>query len=333
MKFPGLAVPPRYRIGLTLQAILHIVIFMQSQGTTGFGERLKRLRTERKMTQTELGQFLGVSQETIASYERSGRFPRPRALREIARFFGVSLDELLRTPELAAEASVEAPSEAEPGAAGFDVEGLIAALRFEPMDRAFAFCSSWKAARSLGLADLFQEALIPLLARIGLLWQGGELSVADEHFLSERVRELAVWLAKGEQDSGHLVTGTSRRWIGLCAPAEKHDLALYLHSLVLRQAGWQTWYLGTQVPLNDLLDAIARYQPQVLGFSVTLQENMEGLEQYARRIRERFGPRPAIIVGGQGALRPGPGLTEIVDAFTSSIIEGFALTEKLSGAD
>jgi hypothetical protein len=56
---------------------------------------------------------------------------------------------------------------------------------------------------------------------------------------------------------------------------------------------------------------------------------MEGLEYYAGRIRERFGPRPAIIVGGQGAAHPGPRLIEIVDAFTTSIDEGLALAQRL----
>lgn len=289
-----------------------------------FGARLKYYRTERRMTQRELGDLLGVSQETITNYERGGRFPRPSALQAIAKLLDLSLDDLLGDPRPTVDAA--------DGAAEFSHEKLIMILRQEPLDRARIYTAAWKTANGLTLADLYHKALIPILVRIGLLWQQGEYSVADEHHLSEKIRGLAVLLADDESRAIPVRPDDGRRWIGLCAPGEKHDMALLMHSLVLRQAGWQTWFLGTQVPLVDLFQAIESHAPQVLGISVTMEDNVEGAEIWVQRLRDRFGKRPAIIVGGHGAARAGPGLKKAVDALTQSIAEGVTLAEHFAAS-
>ncbi len=304
---------------------------MKTLEQTSFGARLKQYRTGRNMTQNELAVLLGVSQETITNYERNGRFPRSQTLQAIARLFGVSLDTLLgHLPPAKDPSSQEHLINAAIGLTGFGSDELISILRNEALENAYAYTSAWKAAGSYAIADFYQLVLIPILTRIGLLWQQGELSVADEHRLSEKIRELSLLHANQEYAANPLPSDSNRRWMGLCAPGEKHEMALLLHSLVLRRSGWNTWYLGIQVPISDLLGSISRFKPQVLAISVTMPENLEGLELYVNQIRTHFGPRPAIIVGGTGAAQPGPGLRTAVDAFASSIIDGFELTERLA---
>lgn len=60
-----------------------------------FGYRLKQLRTAKKMTQTELGQFLNVTKSSISGYENGTRFPDQESLIKIAEVFGVTTDYLL----------------------------------------------------------------------------------------------------------------------------------------------------------------------------------------------------------------------------------------------
>ncbi|TYP56803.1 helix-turn-helix domain-containing protein [Thermosediminibacter litoriperuensis] len=59
------------------------------------GERIKSLREERKITQQELAQYLGVSQKTISNYEKGERSPDPETLKKIADYFDVTVDYLL----------------------------------------------------------------------------------------------------------------------------------------------------------------------------------------------------------------------------------------------
>jgi transcriptional regulator with XRE-family HTH domain len=310
-----------------------------------FGLRLKQYRMSRNMTQGDLGRLLGLSQETITNYERGGRFPRPRALQAIALRLGLSYDELLgpHEPGAAVSAAAAGPAlavsaeetdfnkHALPDALDLSIERFLEVARREPIEEIFAYSSAWKRARGSSLAQHYHTALMPLLARIGLEWQKGALSVADEHLISHRLREVAVLHARAERPSAAAHSRKARRWMGLCAPGEQHDLALFMHSLALRQAGWSTLYLATQVPISDLLGAIREYRPQVLGISVTMAENVEGLRLYARQVREVFtqdpAGRPAMIAGGQGLSRVEDSLAEEVDAISVSLVEGIELAE------
>lgn len=62
-----------------------------------FGERLKRLRVNRSMTQDELGLIFEppLSQSTIGTYERGMRQPTLENLVVISNYFNVSTDYLL----------------------------------------------------------------------------------------------------------------------------------------------------------------------------------------------------------------------------------------------
>lgn len=65
-----------------------------------FGERLKQLRNEYKITQKQLAKTLGVGRPTIAGYETKGIQPSYETLNKIADYFKVSTDYLLgRTDE------------------------------------------------------------------------------------------------------------------------------------------------------------------------------------------------------------------------------------------
>ncbi len=60
-----------------------------------FGENIKRLRTERNMTQETLASFLGVSFQTISKWERGETYPDIAMLPLISTFFNTTTDDLL----------------------------------------------------------------------------------------------------------------------------------------------------------------------------------------------------------------------------------------------
>lgn len=65
-----------------------------------FGERLKNLRKEKNLRQSELGELFELSPSAIGSYERDLREPAYNHLVAFADYFSVSVDYLLcRTDE------------------------------------------------------------------------------------------------------------------------------------------------------------------------------------------------------------------------------------------
>ena len=59
-----------------------------------FGDVLKQLRRESKLTQRELAKILGVSESTVGMYERNQREPAFEMLEAIADYFNVDMDYL-----------------------------------------------------------------------------------------------------------------------------------------------------------------------------------------------------------------------------------------------
>lgn len=61
----------------------------------GFGKRLKKLRLEKGVTQEILAQEIHVTRQTISGWERGRSEPDLSTLLCLARFFDVTIDELL----------------------------------------------------------------------------------------------------------------------------------------------------------------------------------------------------------------------------------------------
>lgn len=59
------------------------------------GETIYRLRKSRKITQEQLGEFIGVSKGAISKWESGVSYPDIELLPILARFFDISIDELL----------------------------------------------------------------------------------------------------------------------------------------------------------------------------------------------------------------------------------------------
>ncbi len=62
------------------------------RGETMFGDNLLKLRKQKKLTQSEIAEILGVARTTYSSYEQNRRMPDAEIQIKIADYFDVSLD-------------------------------------------------------------------------------------------------------------------------------------------------------------------------------------------------------------------------------------------------
>ena len=59
------------------------------------GMKLKQLMDEQGFTCERLARRLDVSHQTVSAWRTGYRMPRPKKLKELARIFGVSMEELV----------------------------------------------------------------------------------------------------------------------------------------------------------------------------------------------------------------------------------------------
>lgn len=71
-----------------------------------FATNLYYLRRKRKLSQTELGELVGVDYATIGRYERNAALPKLPVITQLAQLFGVTIEEL-RDVDLQQPASTE----------------------------------------------------------------------------------------------------------------------------------------------------------------------------------------------------------------------------------
>ena len=72
-----------------------------------FNEKLQELRKSRSMTQEELAGALFVSRTAISKWESGRGYPNIESLKEISKFFSVTIDELICSEEMISVAENE----------------------------------------------------------------------------------------------------------------------------------------------------------------------------------------------------------------------------------
>ena len=146
------------------------------------------------------------------------------------------------------------------------------------------------------LARLFDEVLQPAMVEIGERWAAGTLTVAQEHELSELVRDLIAQLTVRHlpEETGVPVI------VAACVAGEKHELGLRMVAGMLRERGAQVHFLGADVLPQFIVESVERLAPSIVLLSVSLPEHVPALHETLATLQAATGPSPCptVLVGG-----------------------------------
>ncbi len=95
------------------------------------------------------------------------------------------------------------------------------------------------------------ELIFPGLNKVGELWYQGDVSVQQEHFISEIASRKIQVLLSAAPNPVH-----KKRILLGNPPGELHTIGLLILALLLKNRGWPIIYLGGNVPLEDLLGTV-----------------------------------------------------------------------------
>jgi transcriptional regulator with XRE-family HTH domain len=73
---------------------------INKRGVNMLGKRIKELRLEKGITQSELSSYLGLTPKMVSFYELQQRFPPQDIIIKLADYFNVSTDYLLGRSEI-----------------------------------------------------------------------------------------------------------------------------------------------------------------------------------------------------------------------------------------
>ena len=146
------------------------------------------------------------------------------------------------------------------------------------------------------LGDLINSSLIAAMDVVGDRFARSEIFVPE-------MLVAAVTMKKGldmikpllqdsqEQSKGKVVLCTVR--------GDQHDIGKNLVGMMLEGAGFEVIDLGVDVTVENVVDKVAEFQPQVLGLSALLTTTMPEMENVITVLKSRgMREKVKVIIGG-----------------------------------
>jgi len=162
---------------------------------------------------------------------------------------------------------------------GFDEPAAHSAL-----DRLFA---------AFRLQTVLRDVVMPYLRDLGLRWERGEASVAQEHFASNLLRGRLLGLARGWAEA------PGRRALLACPPGELHDLPFISFGLALAARGWSITYLGPDTPIATIEETLRDREAPLVVISAMTADRFRLVQAELTELAKNF----RVGLAGAGATR------------------------------
>jgi MerR family transcriptional regulator, light-induced transcriptional regulator len=147
------------------------------------------------------------------------------------------------------------------------------------------------------IKDIYRYVFERCQRELGRLWQTNLVSVAQEHYCTASTQFVMALLypklfaQKKEKNMGSLLAA--------CVPGELHEIGPRMLCDLMEMEGWQTIYLGANVPIPALVQTVKDRKPNVLAISAAMTYHIKIVRQLIGSLRDSdIGDAMTIVVGG-----------------------------------
>lgn len=148
-----------------------------------------------------------------------------------------------------------------------------------------------------GLTNTIIELIYPFLQHIGILWITEKTHPAQEHFITNLIRQKIIsaveTLAPPIENSKSIVLFLPEN--------ENHELALLLTSYIARDLGWKVYYLGQNVPREDIHKVTEIVSPNAIMTILTTPRR--DTKELLKQLRMENPDIPLLISGNVQSFR------------------------------
>jgi methanogenic corrinoid protein MtbC1 len=145
------------------------------------------------------------------------------------------------------------------------------------------------------IKEIYEHIFQKTQYEVGALWQSNQISVAHEHYCTAATQlimsSLYPRIFSMDKNGKKLVA---------CSVAEElHEIGIRMVSDFFEMEGWDTHYLGTNMPAEDLIKVLKEEKADVLAISVTISLHIDRAANLIEKVREdKETGRIKIMVGG-----------------------------------
>ncbi len=150
----------------------------------------------------------------------------------------------------------------------------------------------------MGFENMVLNLLYPFFKRIGIMWQTGTITPAQEHFISNLVRQkliVAIDSTTITDDPG------SKSFLLYLPEKELHELGLLFMYYLLKKRGQKVVYLGSMLPIESI-QAIEKLKPSdFIVTSIVGSMDDDEVDEYILSLNKAFPDKNIYITGQQAA--------------------------------
>lgn len=182
------------------------------------------------------------------------------------------------------------------------IEGLVLATMAydeEKFDKILNTCIL-----QMGFEFTVRKVVFPYLEKLGMLWVSGSVMAAQEHFMTQLLRQKLVVAIDGQTPH---YTAATRTFVLFLPNGEWHELSLLFLQYLLKANGHRVIYLGPSVPLQDVLQVGESLHPDAFYTILTTNPNGYQIVDYLNKLAGGF-PKSAVFASGAQVMGPMRGL-------------------------
>lgn len=144
-----------------------------------------------------------------------------------------------------------------------------------------------------GMTETYKNVIYPLLVRLGLMWRKDNICPAQEHFLSNIIRQ-KLYSAINELPVGG---SSASSWLLFLPEDEDHDIGLLFANYILRLSGQRVIYLGGKTPFDSVKDAMQHNQIDHLMLFMTRLRPVNDASAYLDDLSDFFADKKIHLAG------------------------------------
>ncbi|WP_339784740.1 MAG: MerR family transcriptional regulator [Imperialibacter sp.] len=146
----------------------------------------------------------------------------------------------------------------------------------------------------LGFEKTMLNIVYPFLSKIGILWQTGSINPAQEHFISNLIRQKLIVAIDGQYSSD---PSNATKYLLYLPEGELHELSLLFADYVIRSRHNKSIYLGQSLPLQDLVSVYNLHKPEFILSILTSVPGIDQVQGYVNKLSGLF-PESTILLSG-----------------------------------
>ncbi|MEB2779376.1 MerR family transcriptional regulator [Algoriphagus sp. C2-6-M1] len=144
----------------------------------------------------------------------------------------------------------------------------------------------------LGFEDTILKVVYPFLTKIGILWLTGAITPAQEHFISNLIRQKLIVAIDGEVGKG-----LGKTFMLFLPEGELHEISLLFSSYLIKKHGHKVIYLGQSTPNADLVSVYKMQKPDYLLTIITSSPTGEKVQEYLDMLGKEFSDAKVFVSG------------------------------------